>query len=254
MAKSDGAGKDGKAAKARAKADKKTRKASKKAVRKDRMRQMRQAFTITRKADKKLIPLLLVAFLVPLSLMLLIGLAVGGIWVLSFSLFGVLLGVLAVLAVFGRRVQSAQYTQVEGQPGAGAAVVQGMRGDWRVTPAVGYTREQDLVHLVLGRPGVILLGEGNPQRVGRLIATEKKKLARFVGDVPVYDVQIGEDEGQVPLRKVEKHFGKLPRNIKPKDVNVLDRKLKAMAGSLPIPKGPVPGMGPGGHQKRPKQR
>jgi hypothetical protein len=35
-----------------------------------------------------------------------------------------------------------------------------MRGDWRVTPAVGFTREQDLVHRVLGKPGVILVAEG----------------------------------------------------------------------------------------------
>lgn len=236
------------------KGNKEAVKSGKKAARKERFRQLRQAFTVTRKADRKLIPLLLVAFAVPFVLLLVVGLVVGGIWVVSFALFGVITGVLAVLAIFGRRVQSAQYTQVEGQPGAGAAVVQGMRGDWRVTPAVGYTREQDLVHMVLGRPGVVLIGEGNPQRVGRLIATEKKKLARFVGDVPVYDMQIGDNEGQVPLRKVEKHFGKLPRNIKPKEVNVLDRKLKAMAGALPIPKGPMPGMGPGGHQKRPKQR
>lgn len=240
--------------KARAKAAKKAAKVEKKALRKERFRQIRQAFTITRQADGRLIPILLLAFLVPFVLLLSLGLLIGGIWVVSFALFGVMIGGLVALAVFGRRVQSSQYTQVEGQPGAGAAVIQGMRGDWRVTPAVGFTREQDLVHRVVGRPGVVLVGEGNPNRVGKLIATEKKKLARFVGDVPVYDIQVGDDANQVPLRKIEKHFGKLPRNIKPREVNILDRKLKAMAGSMPIPKGPVPGMGPGGNQKRPKQR
>ena len=84
---------------------------------------------------------------------------------------------------------------------------------------------------------------------GTLVVNEKKKLARFVGDVPVYDVIVGEGEGQVPLRGLEKHFAKLPRNVKPKDVNVLDRKLKAMAPALPIPKGPVPR---GGRMPRPR--
>lgn len=253
MAKSDTPSRDDKI-KAREKADKKAAKAAKKAGRREKLSQFRTAFTMTRKADGKLIPILILAFLVPFVLLLSLGLLIGGLFIVSFTLFGILVGALVALAVFGRRLQSSQYTQVEGQTGAGAAVIQGMRGDWRVTPAVGYSKEADLVHRVLGRPGVVLVGEGNPQRVGRLIAVEKKKLARFVGDVPVYDIQVGDDENQVPLRKVEKHFAKLPRNIKPKDVNVLDRKLKAMPTGLPIPKGPVPGMGPGGHQKRPKQR
>lgn len=252
MAKSDTPSRDDKV-KAREKAEKKAAKVAKKAARKERWGQIRTAFTMTRQADGKLIPILLLAFLVPFVILLSIGLLVGGLFVLSFTLFGILIGGVAVIAVFGRRVQSSQYAQVEGQTGAGAAVIQGMRGDWRVTPAVGYSKEADLVHRVIGRPGVVLVGEGNPQRVGRLIAVEKKKLARFVGDVPVYDIQVGDEADQVPLRKIEKHFAKLPRNIKPKEVNVLDRKLKAMSSSIPIPKGPMPGMS-GGHMKRPKQR
>ena len=73
----------------------------------------------------------------------------------------VLLAVLTGTAIFGRRATEAMYAQVEGRPGAAAAVLQGMRGDWRVTPAVGFTRNQDLVHRVIGRPGVVLVGEGH---------------------------------------------------------------------------------------------
>lgn len=239
--------------KARAKADKKAAKVVKKTARKERFTQLKQAFTVTRKADSRLIPLLLLSFAVPLVLLLSIGLLIGGSWVFTLGFFGVMLGVLAVIAVFGRRIQRHQYTQVEGQVGAGAAVIQSMRGDWRVTPAVGYTREQDLVHRVVGRPGVVLVAEGAPSRTGRLVATEKKRLARFVGDTPVYDLHVGDGANQVPLRGIEKHFAKLPRNIKPRDVNILDRKLKAMAPQAPIPKGPVPGMG-GANMRRPKQR
>jgi hypothetical protein len=57
----------------------------------------------------------------------------------------------------------------------------------------------------------------------------------------VYDVYVGDGEGEVPLRGLEKHFLKLPHNIKPKVVNELDRKFTAMGGAaMPIPKGPVP--------------
>lgn len=211
------------------------------AARKQRLGQVRTAFTMTRKADPRLVPLLVIAFVVPFALLLAVGLIVGqGV---PLGLIGLLLGLIAVTAVFGRRAQSSAFRQVEGQLGAAAAVLENMRGDWRVTPAVGFTREQDLVHRVIGKPGIVLVGEGSPARTRALIVTEKRRLARFVGDTPVYDVVVGDGEGQVTLRGLEKHFVKLPQNIKPKDVNILDRKLRAMAPALPIPKGPMPGAG-----------
>lgn len=221
--------------KARAKAEK----AAKKQVRRERLSQLRQAFTVTRKDDKKLLPLMLVAFVVPLALFTLLGIWIGLLPI--FILFGVLFGLVATVAVFGRRVQRRAYAQVEGQVGAAAQILGGMRGDWRVTPAVAFSREQDLVHRVIGRPGVVLVGEGAGNRTRNLLVAEKRKLARVVGQTPVYDVVVGDGEGQVPLRALEKHFAKLPRNIKPKTVNDLDRRLKALGGaSLPIPKGPMP--------------
>jgi hypothetical protein len=160
-----------------------------------------------------------------------------------FSILGVLLAAVLTAFVFGRRVQRTAYRQVEGQAGAAAAVLQNMRGNWRVTPAVQFNREQDMVHRVVGRPGVILVGEGNPNRLRGLVVNEKRVLARIVGDTPIYDVVVGDGEGQVSLRELERHFLKLPRNIKPAMVNQLDGRLKAMraaSGAMPIPKGPMP--------------
>jgi len=222
-------------------------KAAKRSTRKERFAQLRAAFTATRKADARMLPLVLVALLVPFALLLVVGLLVGHPVLLGF--LGLMLGLVAATAVFGRRVQGNAYSQVEGQLGAAAAVLNGMRGDWRVTPMVGFNREQDMVHRVVGRPGVVLVGEGSPSRARSLLVNEKKKLARFVGETPVYDVLVGDGQGQVPLRALEKHFAKLPRNVKPREVNILDRKLKAMAPSLPIPKGPVPRGG-----RMPRQR
>ncbi len=219
------------------------------AVRRERISQVRQAFTITRKADPRLVPMLAIAFFVPFVLLLLLGIFLSH--PVLYGLLGFLIGLIALVAVFGRRAQRNAYSQVEGQIGAAAAVIQNMRGDWRVTPAVGFTREQDLVHRVLGRPGIILVAEGSPARTRSLIVNEKKKLARFVGDIPVYDLLVGDGEGRVPLRGLERHFVKLPRNVKPRDVNILDRKLKAMAPALPVPKGPMPG---GGRMPRGKVR
>ncbi len=204
-----------------------------------RAQQIKTAFSLTRKSDRRLIPLMLAAFLGPFALLLALGFVLGHPILLG--VLGVMVGLLVAVAVFGKRVQKSAYAQVEGQLGAGAAILQNMRGDWRVTPAVGFSREQDLVHRVLGRPGIVLVGEGNPARLRGLIVNEKKKLARWIGDTPVYDVVVGDAEGMVGIRELEKHFLKLPRNIKPFIVNELDRKLKAMpAQQMPIPKGPMP--------------
>ena len=154
----------------------------------------------------------------------------------------VLTGGLAALIVFGRRAQGSAYRQVEGQPGAAAWVLEGMRGDWRVTSGVAGTAQLDAVHRVLGRPGVILVAEGAPSRVRNLLAQEKKKVARIVGDTPIYDIIVGDDDGQVPLRKLSAHVMKLPRNLSPAEVNSLGRRLSAMGGGrMPVPGGPLPG-------------
>src|SRR5687767_15669391 len=68
-------------------------------------------------------------------------------------------------------------------------------------------------YTTLFRSGVILVAEGVPSRVRGLLAQEKKKVARIVGDTPIYDIVVGEEEGQVPLRKLSAHVTKLPRNL-----------------------------------------
>ena len=204
-----------------------------------RLKQIKTAFTVTRANDPKVLPLVLAAFFGTFLLLLAIGFVVGH--PVYLGLIGFMLALVATAFVFGRRVQATAYSQVEGQLGAAAAVLTNMRGDWRVTPAVGFSREQDLVHRVVGRPGIVLVAEGAASRSRALVITEKKKLARFIGDTPVYDVLVGDGEGQVTLRGLEKHFLKLPRNIKGKQVNDLDRRLKAIGGAtMPVPKGPVP--------------
>src|SRR4051795_1691652 len=124
--------------------------AAAKPSRRARAKQIKQAFDLTRENDPRLLPLLVAAFLGPLVLLVLVGVLLGH--PIYFGILGLLIGLIAGVAVFGRRMQKMQYAQVEGQPGAAAAVLQTMRGNWLVTPAVGFTREQDLVHRVIGLP------------------------------------------------------------------------------------------------------
>ena len=91
----------------------------------------------------------------------------------------------------------------------------------------------DAVHRVIGRPGVILVGEGAPHRVKPLLAQEKKKIARIVGDTPIYDFIVGNEEGETTLRKLASTVMKLPRNIPAEMVGDLDNRLSVLAGQVP---------------------
>ena len=117
-----------------------------------------------------------------------------------------------------------------------------MRGQWRVTQAVAGTTQLDAVHRVIGRPGVVLVAEGAPHRTKGLVAQEKKRIARIVGQVPIYEVTVGDEEGQVPLSKLQRHVTKLPRNIDKSQMETVEKRLAALASrSGPaMPKGPMP--------------
>jgi hypothetical protein len=201
---------------------------------------VKQAYTLTRKNDPKLPWVMLIAFVVVAGLVELVGILLNSPFV--FIPLAVITGGLAALILFGRRAQGSAYRQVEGQPGAAAWVLEGMRGDWRVSSGVAGTAQMDAVHRVLGRPGVILVAEGVPSRVRNLLAQEKKKVARIAGDTPIYDIVVGDDEGQIPLRKLGNHVMKLPRNLSAAEVNALGRRMSAMGGGrMPVPGGPLPG-------------
>jgi hypothetical protein len=204
-----------------------------------RLGQIRSAYTMTRKVDPMVGWVTAAAGFGTLAVAIAIGFLIGH--PLYLGVVGVMLGVLAATIIFGRRAEKAAFAQVDGQPGAAAAALNMLRRGWTVTPAVAVTRNQDIVHRAVGRAGVVLIGEGSPARVSSLLATEKKKVTRFVPDVPVYDVQAGNEAGQIRLRKLNSHLMKLPRNLKPAQVTEVNRRLKALGTmNLPIPKGPMP--------------
>ncbi|MEH3034388.1 MAG: DUF4191 domain-containing protein [Aeromicrobium erythreum] len=213
-----------------------------------RLRQMRQAYRITKRTDRNIGLILLLWFLVVGGVLGAASYVLFGrtslIGLIASIVFGLLTGLLAVLIVFGRRAERAAYAQVEGQAGAAAGALQMLRRGWDVKPAVAFTKNQDVVHRVVGRPGIILVGEGNPGRVRGLIAAEKKKHARVAGEeIPVLDVVVGQGEGEVRLTKLTRHVQKLPKKIKPAQQTAVMNKLKAldaMRPAAPMPRGPMP--------------
>ncbi|WP_028922746.1 DUF4191 domain-containing protein [Pseudonocardia acaciae] len=229
-------------AKAKTQQDKAARaeaKRAKKAESKQRRKQLFQAFNMQRKQDKLLIPIMVGLIVLSTAVVFGIGLIFDMHWVVL--PLGIAIGVLAAIFVFGRRVERSVYGQAEGQPGAAGWALDNMRGQWRVSQGVAGTTQLDAVHRVIGRPGVILVAEGAPHRVKSLLAQEKKRVARLVGSIPIYDVVVGNDEGQVPLRKLKMHMTKLPRNITAKQMDVLEGRLNALSSrAAAMPKGPLP--------------
>ena len=203
-----------------------------------RIAQIRMVAGLVHKANPRSLPIVFGSGLAVLVVFVVVGLLTG---LAGFLIpLGVIAGLFVVVFLFGRFAQTAQYSSIAGQPGAAAAVLQSMRGGWTVTPAIAANRNMDVVHRAVGKPGVVLVGEGSPNRLPSLLAAEKKRVARVAFDVPVFDFQVGDGENQVPLRQLQKKIMKLPRDLKGPQVADLNYRLKALPQTLQAPKGPVP--------------
>ena len=156
---------------------------------------------------------------------------------------GLLMGLLAAVLVFGRRAQKSAYRQMEGRPGAAGQALGTLRRGWTTDPMIAFTKQQDVVHRVVGPPGIVLVGEGNPNRLRGLLTNERRKHERVASEVPIHEVVCGNGEGEVPLPRLVKHVTKLGRHVKPAELTDVLNRLKALDASrsnIPMPKGPVP--------------
>ena len=150
------------------------------------------------------------------------------------------LGFLAAFFLFTRYANTAAFSSIEGQIGAGASVLMSIRRGFVTTPAVNVNRDQDMVHRVSGKAGIILVGEGG-YGVKSLMQDERRKMERFLSGVPVTEVIVGDGTGQVSIRKLQKHLKKLPKKLNTVQLREVRARLKSVGGlNLPMPKGPMP--------------
>ncbi len=207
-----------------------------------RIKQIRQSYTMTKTTDPRI-------GLVLAGVFLLAGLAAFAVMLLVFKtlyfsiLFGVMVGLLATLIVFGRRAQRSALSQIEGKPGAAAAALGMLRRGWKVEPAIAITKQQDVVTRVVGPPGIVLIGEGNVNRLRPLLTSERRKHERVASETPIHELVVGNDEGQVPLAKLTKRVTKLGRALKPAQMTDVLARIKALdanRSNIPMPKGPMP--------------
>jgi hypothetical protein len=203
-----------------------------------RLAQIRQTFTMTKRIDPAIRWILPLTFVGTLAVFALLGFLLVT-W--QFGVFmGLPFGLLITMFLFGKRAERAAYGSIEGQPGAAVASLNSLRKGWFTTPFVEVSKNQDGVHRVIGRPGVILVAEAPASRAKPLLANARAKAQRFAGDAPIHEIICG--EGGVSLLKLNRAVMKLPAALRPAEVTELRRRMDAAqkGPSLPIPRGPMP--------------
>lgn len=203
-----------------------------------RFKTIRDAYAVTKSVKPWIGVVLIVTFLLVLA----IGITLG--FIFDHPVYGgfvtIPVAVLAAMFLFTRVAGSAAYANIEGQMGAGASVLMAIRKGWTTTPAVAVNRQQDMVHRSVGRAGIVLTGEGG-FAVRQMIQDEKKKAERFAPGVPITEIIVGDGDGQISIRKLQKHVTKLPKKLSAHQMREVRARLKAVGGlSMPIPKGPMP--------------
>jgi hypothetical protein len=219
------------------------RKAKEKKIKTPRFQTFRDAYAVTKQVKPWIGIALVAIFLTTLSIGIGIGIAVGRPVYVGFIFTP--LSLLMTLLFFTRIAGRAAYSSIDGQIGAGASVLMAIRKGWTTTPAVAVSRNQDMVHRSVGRAGIVLTGEGSPNTLRQLLQDEHRKTERFAPGVPVIEVIVGDGEGQISLRKLQKHLQKQPKKLTAHQMREVRARLKAVGGlSMPIPKGPMPTRAP----------
>jgi hypothetical protein len=215
-----------------------------------RLAQVRQVYSAARQVDRTIPWWMLLAAVATLVVAAGIGALLG---YLVYALFlGVPLALLAAMLVLSRKAERAAYRSIEGQAGAAGAALGSLRKGWfydqqpvAVDGARG-TRPEDVagaafVYRAVGRPGIVLIGEGPDARRTRLLATERKKVERVAPGVPLTLLVVGDADDQVAVRKLSSRMTKLKPVLTKEEVSAVNKRLKSLGGMRP----PIPaGMDP----------
>jgi hypothetical protein len=208
------------------------------AIKPRRFQAVRDAYSVTKSVKPWIGFAILGVFLFSWAIGIAIGVVIGHPIYVAFVSLPIAL--LAAMFFFTRIASTAAYSTIEGQLGAGASVLMAIKKGWTTTPAVAVARNQDMVHRSVGRAGIVLVGEGS-QGVKQMLADERKKSERFAPGVPITEVVVGDLQGQVSIRKLQKHLSKLPKKLSAHQMREVRARLKAVGGlSMPLPKGPLP--------------
>lgn len=215
------------------------------------VKQFFQVVQMTHRQDPKMVWWVAAAFFGVLAISLVIGFIWGHPLYLAF--IGVMLGLLAGMFILGRRAERAAYLSLQGQTGGSLAVLGQMRGAWTyeeepVAADMGRARsvrdmsKAAMVFRAVGKPGVVLIGEGPAAARDRKLREEAKRVTRVVGpEVPVHTISVGEGKKDISLGELVKAMKKLPKALNKNEIAAVGNRLRALGGARPgIPAGVDP--------------
>lgn len=207
-----------------------------------RIRQIIRVYGQTMKVDSTALWVSLLGGLIALGIGIAIGLVTDARnpWNIALWAFtGTLSGLLVFMLIMTRRAERAAFSQLEGKPGAvGAVIDSSRRRGWRnkSAPVAINPKTFDAVYRMVGKPGVVLIGEGS-QRVIRLLDDEARKYLRAAPGVKIHKLLVLHDGSGIKLSKLLKTVTKLPRQLRRREVTLVANRLDALVTALPIPKG-----------------
>ncbi|MDR2372732.1 MAG: DUF4191 domain-containing protein [Bifidobacteriaceae bacterium] len=149
-------------------------------------------------------------------------------------------GFLAATMFLARRAEATAYGRIEGQPGAAASALGTIRRGWTIEqePVAVDPRSMDMVFRAVGRPGIVLVGEGQAGKLKGMLKKERQRVARLAPGVPVTELTVGRGEGQVPLPKLARKLRRLKPVLNKTALAEVNRRLQSIGGMrLPVPKG-----------------
>lgn len=208
----------------------------KKPKRQNPFKRIASVYRTIKEIDPQVSLWMLLAFVVVLGVGTLIGLLMGH--VISSLLISVPFALLAAMITMSRRGERAAFAQMDGQRGASIGGLSALRRGWyydQEPVAADATRPNEIqtaavVFRALGRPGVVLLGEGPKPRVDKLFAKEKKKVNRVAPGVPVHTYIVGTGEGELRARKIRVTLTKLRPALSKEEMAVVNKRLKSLPG------------------------
>ncbi|MFS2241456.1 DUF4191 domain-containing protein [Microbacterium sp. OR16] len=177
---------------------------------------------------------------------LIIGFLISGTSVLGLILWGftgLLFGVLGAMFLMTRLSTTAMYAKIDGMPGASGHVLSTSLGrSWSASdiPVGINPKTQEAVYRVVGRGGIVIVGEGARGRLTRLINEERQKAQRVAHGVPVTVLYVGHGDDDVAIADLSKTIKKLPKAIDKATMAAVIRRIESVSqslSSLPIPKG-----------------
>jgi hypothetical protein len=209
-----------------------------------RFKQLLQVYKVTAKNDPSSVWVSLLGFLIAVAIGLSLGYFVFGGEPWSFTLWtisGVTSGILVAMIIMSRRAERSAYKQIEGQAGAVSAVLNSqIRRSWRAnpTPIAISPKTRDAVYRMIGRPGVVLIGEGESARVGQMLQDEARKVHRITPGVTIHQIKVTQDNSGVRLYNLLKTVYKLRKSLRRAEVTAVANRLESLGGlAIPIPKG-----------------